>query len=64
MKIKNEIEQAKVYAVLIDESKDNAGKEELSIYFRYLVDSKPVERFFYLKMLRDLDAEAIANVVK
>ena len=56
MKIKNEIEQAKVYAVLIDESKDNAGKEELSICFRYLVDSKPVERFFCLKMLRDLDA--------
>ena len=46
MKIKNEIEQAKVYAVLIDEYKDNAGKEELSICFRYLVDSKPVERFF------------------
>ena len=34
MKIKNEIKQAKVCAVLIDESKDNAGKEELNILFQ------------------------------
>ena len=39
IKIKNEIDQARTYAILIDESKDNSGKEELSICFRYVVDS-------------------------
>ena len=34
--IRSEIEASKMFALLIDECKDNAGNEELSIYFRYL----------------------------
>ena len=53
-KITNEIEESKVYTVLINESKDNAAKEELSICFRYLVNRNQLEYFFCLRILRDL----------
>ena len=49
-------------ALLIDECKDNAGHEELSICFRYLVKDKGImERFYSLTRLADKHADGILH---
>ena len=58
--IRSEIEASKMFALLIDECKDNAGHEELSICFRYLDKNMVImERFYSLTRLVETDADGI-----
>ena len=57
----SEINQSGMYSVLIDESKDNAGHEEMATCFRYVLENKIYERFFKLSRVPLGDAEHIVN---
>jgi hypothetical protein len=50
-----------MYSLLIDESKDNAGHEELATCFRYVFDHKIHERFISLSRTPNADAENLVN---
>ena len=58
-----DIANSRVYSVLIDESKDKGGKEELALAVRYYSE-KVVERFIELKHLSEFDAQTIAAHTK
>ena len=58
--IRSELEASTMSALSIDECKDNAGHEELSICFRYLDKDKGImERFYSLTRLADKHADGI-----
>ena len=60
--IKDQIERAGMYSMLIDECKDNAGHEELSTCFRFVNDEGEVqERFYELTRLKQTDANTIVK---
>ena len=60
--IKDQIERAGMYSMLIDECKDNAGHEELSTCFRFVNDEGEVqERFYELTRLKETDANTIVK---
>ena len=60
--IKEQIDEAGMYSMLIDECKDNAGHEELAICFRFVNDSEEIEeRFYELARLKETDAATIVN---
>ena len=60
--IKDQIERAGMYSILIDECKDNAGHEELSTCFRFVNDEGEVqERFYELTRLKETDANTIVK---
>ena len=61
--IKEKIDKAGMYSLLIDECKDNAGDEELAICFRFLNALGEIEeRFYELARLKKADAATIVNV--
>ncbi|KAI6661489.1 Zinc finger MYM-type protein 1-like [Oopsacas minuta] len=58
--IRSEIEASKMFAMLIDECKDSAGHEELSICFRYLdTNMVIIEGFYSLTRLVETHADGI-----
>ena len=59
--IVSEINEAGVYTILIDECKDNAGHEELSICFRYVKNGVFTERFFSLHRVPEADASHLVE---
>ena len=60
--IEEQIDRAGMYSMLIDESKDNAGHEELSTCFRFVNDEGRIEeRFYDLARLKETDAQTIVN---
>lgn len=61
--IKELIDQASMYSMLIDECKDNARHEELAICFRFVNDLDEIEECFYeLARLKETDAATIVKV--
>ena len=59
--IVSEINEAGIYSIMIDECKDNAGHEELSICFRYVKDGEIVERFYCLRRIPEADASHLVE---
>ena len=60
--IKESLDRACMYSMLIDECKDNAGHEELSTCFRFVNDEGQIEeRFYELARLKETDAQTIMN---
>ncbi|CAB3980675.1 Hypothetical predicted protein [Paramuricea clavata] len=58
--IKDQIEKAGLYMILIDEFKDNASHEELSTCFRYVNDDEKLqERFYKLTRMKETDVQTI-----
>ena len=61
--IQQEIQQAKYFIVLADESKDISKREQLSIAFRYVNNFKTVERFSGYTLETTLNAIALASYI-
>ena len=60
--IKEKIDEASMYSMLIDGCKDNAGHEELALCFRFVNDSEEIEeRFYKLARLKETDAATIVD---
>lgn len=57
----SEINTAGMYSILIDECKDNAGHEQLSICFRYLKEGTLYERFHSLHRSPETDAHHLVE---
>jgi hypothetical protein len=60
-KMISEINEAGMYAILIDECKDNAGHEQLSLCFRYLKEGTLHERFHSLHRSPNTDAHHLVE---
>ena len=61
--VKEKLELAGTYSLLIDECKDNAGHEELALCFLYVnQDCCIEERFYEIVRLKDTDAESIFQI--
>ena len=61
--VKEKLELAGTYSLLIDECKDNAGHEELDLCFRYVnQDCCIEERFYEIVRLKYTDAESIFQI--
>ena len=56
-----DVNEADMFSILIDECKDNAGHEELSLCFRYLKEGVVNERFHSLHRVPDADAEHLVE---
>ena len=59
--ILGQVNKAGVYSLLIDESKDNAGHEELALCLRYVANDKTCERFLCLMRVPKADAESLVQ---
>ena len=57
----SEINDAGMFSILIDECKDNAGHEQLSLCFRYLKDGVVNERFHSLHRSPETDAHHLVE---
>ena len=61
VKIVSDINETKMYSIMIDESKDNAGHEELSLCVQYVKDYTTQERFLTLHRIDKADAHTIVD---
>ena len=62
--IKDEINKAKYFTVLADETKDISKEEQLSIAFCYIHQGKTIERFVGYTKATDLCAKSLAEYIK
>jgi hypothetical protein len=60
-KIVEDINQTKMYCLMIDESKDNAGHEELSLCVQYVKNYTTQERFLSLRRVDKADAHTLVD---
>lgn len=58
--IREEIETAQFYAILVDETKDLSKKEQLSFVLRYIFNGMIREEFLCIKSAEGLDAESLS----
>lgn len=63
-KITQEVNEAQVYALLADETKDITKKEQLSIVIRYVLKGEVKERFLGFIALEALDASSLLRSIK
>lgn len=58
-----EIRQSVWYSIMVDESKDMSGNEQLSVVVRYLYDNSIHEEFLGFIRLHELNAEYLKNSI-
>ena len=58
-----EISQSVWYSIMVDESKDMSGNEQLSVVVRYLYDNSIHEEFLGFIRLHELNAEYLKNSI-
>ena len=61
VKIVDDINETKMFSIMIDESKDNAGHEELALCVQYVKDYTTQERFLTLRRVDKADAHTIVE---
>ena len=61
--IVQELKSAKYFAVLVNETKDNSKKEQLTILLRYFDEGKVKERPTGCYHTKSLDAESLGNFI-
>lgn len=57
--VSDEVKQAEHFAMMVDETKDVAKKEQISVVVRYLHNQELHEEFLDLTLAEGLDAESL-----
>lgn len=62
--ISSEIEEAGLFALIVDESKDVSKKEQVSVVARYLHNDAALEEFLHFTPADGLDADSLLKTIK
>ena len=62
--ISSEVQDAEMFALMVDESKDLSKTEQVSVVLRYVKNDKAVEEFLHFTPADGLDAESLFATIK